>query len=285
MKNNVFIFFSILLLFNSIKLSAHNITRGIISEREVALHKRWFYGFNTGAYFAHPSTANYYDGSGVHNLEKALNHTYNRDKLIRGVNEIIQDFSVGGLPGNMLYSPAIQVGFFGGFNLNKMLAATAEFNYTRIKAADKFTLHTDKFTSTSEPYILVGDIYGREERIELRLGFNYTLLTKKTIHPFIGSGINITDIKVLDNKASVSGIEFSIRDITDDYYGVRDYGMGLGHYTEAGLRFDVNENFNMKLGASVSFSKLKLGDNKNISPQYTLFLRINLDEIFANPYP
>jgi hypothetical protein len=159
----------------------------------------------------------------------------------------------------------------------------AEFNYARIRVADKFTLYTDKFTSTSEPYILVSDIYGREERIDLRIGFNYTFFTRKTFHPFIGSGINITDVKVLENKVGISGMEFSIRDITEEYYGVRDYGMGLGQYSEAGLQFEVNESFSLKMGASISFSRINIGDNKNIAPQYTLFVRINLDEIFANP--
>jgi hypothetical protein len=247
--------------------------------------KRWFYGLNTGAYFANHATANYYDGSGVHNVEKTLNLTYNRDQLIRGTNEIIQDFSIGELPGNMHYAPGIQVGFFGGFNLSRSLAAIAEFNYTRLRVSDKFTLYTDKFTSTSEPYILVSDIYGREERIELRIGISYTFITQKTIHPFIGSGINITDIKVLENRVGISGMEFSIRDVTGDYYGVRDYGMGLGQYTEAGLRLDVNENFSLKTGGSVSFSRINLGENRSIAPQFTLFLRINLEEIFANPYP
>jgi hypothetical protein len=245
--------------------------------------KRWFYGFNSGAYFAHPSTANYYNGTGDHNVEKALNLIYNRDRLIRGVNEIIQDFSIGELPESMQYSPGIQVGFFGGLSLNRSLAVMAEFNYARIRVADKFTLYTDKFTSTSEPYILVSDIYGREERIDLRIGFNYTFFTRKTFHPFIGSGINITDVKVLENKVGISGMEFSIRDITEDYYGVRDYGMGLGQYSEAGLQFEVNESFSLKMGASISFSRINIGDNKNIAPQYTLFVRINLDEIFANP--
>jgi hypothetical protein len=247
--------------------------------------KRWFYGLGAGAYFANPSTANYYNGSGTHNVEKALNLIYNRDRLVRGVNEIIQDFSVGELPLSMHYTPGMQVGFYGGLRFNRSLAAMAEFNYTRLTASDKFTLYTDKFTSTSEPYILVSDIYGREERIELRIGFHYILFTQKAFHPFIGSGINITDSKVLENRVVISGMEFSIREITTDYYGVRDYGMGLGQYTEMGLHFDVNENFSLKLGGSVSFSRINLGENQTIAPQYTLFMRINLDGLFANPYP
>jgi len=238
------------------------------------------YGINIGAYFANPSTANYYNGSGEHSVEVALNRYYNRDRLISNVDEIIADFQIGELPENMRYDPKMQIGFFGGLSFSNAFAVIGEFNYTKLTLADKFTLYTDKFTSTSEPYRLLSHIYGTEERIELRLGFQYTLMTTSYVHPYIETGLNITDTKVIENRVNISGIEFNIREIRTDYYNVRDYGIGFGMYTGIGINMEISENFSFRFGGSVSMSKINLGDNNNIRPLYTIYARLNLHEIF-----
>ncbi len=239
------------------------------------------YGINLGAYFANRSTANYYNGSGEHSVDEALNRYYNRDKLIANIDEIIQDFEIGELPQNMHYSPAAQVGFFAGLTFNSALAIIGEFNYTKLNLADRFTIFTDKFTSTSEPYRLLSDIYGSEERIELRLGFQFTRYSKSYIHPFIESGLNITDTKVIENKVLVRGMEFNIREIRVDYYNVRDFGMGLGIYSGIGILMQVSSQLSFRAAGAVSFSRINLGDNNRIAPQYTLYLRLNLHDLFS----
>jgi hypothetical protein len=246
------------------------------------IERTWFYGINIGGYFAHPSTANYYNGSGEHNVETALNRIYNRDRLVNNVDEIIENFNIGELPLNMHYSPAVLIGFFGGINFSKTLSIIGEFNYTKLTVADKFTIYTDKFTSTSEPYILLSDIYATEERIDLRVGVQFTYFTDSYVHPFIESGINITDTKVIENKVLVEGMEFSIREIRSEYYNVRDYGMGFGVYTSAGLQMEISDNFSFSMGGSVSYSQINLGENNQIAPLFTGFVRLNLNEII-NP--
>jgi hypothetical protein len=241
---------------------------------------RWFYGLSLGVYFANSSTANYYNGTGEHSVEKALFRQYNFDRIVNQVDQIIESFEIGELPMNMKYNPAIQIGFYGGLNLSNSFAFTGEFNYTKIKIPDRFTLITDRYSSITEPVILLGDIYGTEERIELRLGVQYTAITKGYIHPFLESGINITDTKVIENRVRIQGLTFSIREIRTDYYNIRDYGMGFGIYTGAGLKMDVSDSFAIRIGGSVSLSRINLGDNNEVKPQYTAFLRINLNEVF-----
>ena len=242
---------------------------------------RWIYGLSIGGYFANPSTANYYNGTGEHNVETALNRQHNRDRLIANVDEIIQTFEVGELPLKMRYDPGILIGFFGGLQFSRSFAVMGEFNYSRLSVADKFTLITDKFTSTTEPYRLLSDIYASEERIDLRLGFQYTWYRDSYIHPFIESGLSITDTKVLENRVNIRGMEFSIREIRSEYYNVRDYGMGFGLYTGVGLNMEVSDGFSFRMGGSVSLSRINLGDNNEIKPQYSVFLRLNLHEILA----
>ncbi len=244
---------------------------------------RWIYGLSVGAYFANSSTANYYNGTGDHSVEDALNRQHNRDRLIRESDEIIESFEVGELPTRMQYSPAVQVGFFGGLNFNQSFAIMGEFNYARLSVSDRFTIFTDKYTSTTEPYRLLSDIYATEERIELRLGFQYTLQTPSYIHPFLESGLNITDTKIEENRVRVSGLEFNIREIRSEYYNIRDYGMGFGIYTSLGAQMEVSDVLNFRMGGTVSFSRINLGDNNEIKPQYTVFLRLNLNDVFHSP--
>lgn len=250
---------------------------------ETAVTARWIYGLSIGLYVPDNSTANYYNGSDEeHNLERALNLYYNRDRIVREVDEIIESFEVYELPMAMQYNPAVQVGFYGGLVFNNAFAVTGEFNYTKLRVSDRFTLATDKETFTTEPYLLLSDIFASEERIELRLGVQYTLQTSSYMHPFVESGINITDTKILENRVRVGGLNINIRDARSDYYGIRDYGMGFGIFTAAGIKMDVTDTFSLRFGGSVSFSRINLGDNRNVRPQYTAFLRLDLNEVFAS---
>lgn len=242
-------------------------------------YNRWIWGLGIGGYFANSSTASYYNGSGEHNLETALNRQYNRDRLISLVNEIIETFEVGELPQNMRYDPSMMVGFFGGYYFSQNFGVIGAFNYTRLNVSDRFTLITDKFTGTSEPYRLLSNIYATEERIDLRLGFQYTRFGEGYLHPFMESGISITDTKIIENRATISNIDINIREIRTQIYEIRDYGMGFGIYTAAGLHMEISDQFSFRAGVSASFSQINVGDNRDIRPQYTLFVRLNLNEI------
>ncbi len=242
---------------------------------------RWFYGISFGMYVPSNSTANYYSGSGEHSVENALNQQWNYDRIVRHLDEVIENFRVYELPTNMRYSPGLQVGFYGGLNFSNSFAVLGEFNYTRLIIADRFTIETDRETFTTEPYLVLSDISGTEERIELRLGFQYTMLTNGSIHPFLESGLNITDVKVIENRVNIKGLTINIRDFRGEYYNIRDYGMGLGVFTGVGLKMDVSDAVAIRTGASVSFSRINLGDNNKINPQFTAYLRLNLNDVFA----
>lgn len=251
-------------------------------KKEPTIH--FVYGLNFGGYFANNGTANYYNGDGTnseHSLEESLFRHYNYDRLVRDVDDIIESFEIGDIPTNMAYSPSLQVGVFGGIQLSDKFAIMSEFNYTKLSVSDKFTLFTDKFTSTTEPYRLLSDIYAEEERIEVIAGFQYTIQTRGYIHPFIESGVSLTDTEILENRVNIDGISISIRQPRSEYYNIRDYGIGFGFYTGVGLKMDVNEQFSLRMGASVNMSQINLGNNSDILPRYTLWVRINLESLFT----
>lgn len=242
---------------------------------------RFEYGLSLGGYFANPSTASYYDGSGTTYTENSVERTINQNYNYQRIRDVLgADFELYELPANMKYSPALNIGFFGAFNLTNKTGIIAECNYARLKTDDAFTLKLDLYSGTSEPVLEMGKITGTEERIDIRLGISHVFRkADKYIHPFVEAGGNLMDLKVVNNRVYVQTVEMSIISPRNQYYQVRDYGIGFGAYGSAGLAFDVNENFAFRIGGSVNYLKVNLGENTLMKPQYTLFMRIMLNPV------
>ena len=238
------------------------------------------YGMNLGFYLASPSTANYYNGSGTNNLESALTRYHNYEAIRR---EIGYDFSLHGLPQNMNYRPSMMLGFFAAINLSRSAGFLAEFNYSRLRAEDQFTLLIDKFSNIEGDNIELYTIWGVEERNELRFSFRYTFVSRQGyVHPFIEAGTSITDTKVKENRVRVRSHTFSILNPQDLFYHQRDYGIGMGGFGSIGLKMDVNEQFALTLGYSANYSQINLGENEAFALQHTAFIRLNLNTLFRS---
>jgi hypothetical protein len=237
------------------------------------------YGMNLGFYLASPSTANYYNGSGANNLESALTRYHNYEAIRR---EIGYDFSLHGLPQNMSYRPSMMLGFFAAINLSRKAGFLAEFNYSKLRAEDQFTLLIDKFSNIEGDNIELYKIWGVEERNELRFSFRYTFVSRDGyIHPFIEAGTSITDTKVKENRVRVRSHTFSILNPSDLFFHQRDYGIGMGGFGSVGLKMDVNEQFALTLGYSANYSHINLGDNDTFGLQHTAYIRLNLNTLFS----
>ncbi len=247
------------------------------------------YGMNMGLYLANGHTANFYNGSGGgtagrRSLEQILDNsqTYNRIRQDLGF-----DFSLDGLPGNMGYSPSILFGFFASLQLGERSALIAEFNYTRLKAEDQFTLRLERFSNIEGDNIERFAISGSEERIDLRLGAQYTFLRSESyIHPYLEAGISVTDTKVRNNSARIGNSSYSLffAPTSRNVYE-REYGMSPGAYAGLGLKMDVTENFRLTLGYSSQYVRIKLGENDRFLLQHTLFVRLNLNHVIGAAGP
>ncbi len=254
-----------------------------IGKKKEAPLYRFEYGISLGGYFANRNTASYYDGSGDevtdNSISRVLLLDYNYQRLR---NVLGTDFILYELPGAMRYNPAFKVGFFGTVNITNKTGIIAECNYAKLKVEDGFTIKLDQYSGTSEPVLKVGSIRGTEERIDIRLGITHVFRKKDAyINPFIEIGGNLVDTKVVNNKINVEGIEMSILSTSNQYYQVEDYGIGYGGYVTAGLVFDVSESFAFRLGGSANVCKINLGENKDMKPQYSVFIRIMLNPVVS----
>lgn len=237
---------------------------------EPAAH--WVYGLSLGGYWASQATANYYNGSGEHNLEEALFRFYNYNRVATALG--VDSFFLHQLPQDMRYRPAMQVGLFGGLAFPGGLTIMGAFNYTRLQVADRFTVALKKYSPTSEPVLVLGDIRGIEERIDIRLGLQYTFVRDTYIHPFLEAGMSITDIKVIENRAALAGVSLNIRNLQNELYQERDYGIGFGAFGGAGIRFEVTESLYFQWAATVNITQVNLGEYTQMQPQFSTFLRL-----------
>lgn len=252
-----------------------------VAEQESKNLLRFDYGMNMGFYMAHPGTANYYNGSSAEfSLERAIiTNTYNYNRIRQDIG---YDFEIHGLPTQMSYKPAMMLGFFGVMNFSPRAGIMAEFNYARLKAEDRFTLEIERVVFIEGDNIELYPIVGTEERLDLRFSFQYTFLSSNSyLHPFMETGLSITDTKLKANTARIRSGSYSIKYPMDNYFQMRDYGIGFGGFATAGLKMDVNENFALWLGYSANYSRINLGENDRFLLQHTLFLRFSLAALTA----
>ncbi len=247
------------------------------------------YGLNLGFYSANKSTANYYNGSGEYTgigrqgtLEQIISssNTYNYPRIRQDIG---YDFELHGLPTSMKYTPAMMVGLYAILGLSETVAIVAESNFVRIKTQDQFTIKLARFGSIDVENIERHMISGTEERIDVRLGLQYTFISATSyIHPFIEAGITATDTKAKDNKARIGNGTYSIYfSGTSQYFPDRDFGLGIGGHATLGLRLDVNEQFRLSIGYSGHYNKINLGNNDEFGLQHSLFVRLSLNNLLG----
>lgn len=247
------------------------------------------YGLNIGFYSADKSTANYYNGSGAFTgtgkqgtLEQIIgpSNSFNYPRIRQDIG---YDFELHGLPTSMSYNPAMLVGLFATLQLNPKIAIMAESNFVRLKTQDQFTIKLARFSSIEGDNIERHTISGTEERIDVRLGIQYTFISAKSyIHPFIEAGLTATDTKAKDNKARIGNNTYSIYfSGTSQYFPERDFGIGIGGHATVGLKMAVNEQFKLSIGYSGHYNKINLGNNDDYGLQHSLFVRLNLNHLIG----
>ncbi|MDX9941123.1 MAG: hypothetical protein RBS53_02750 [Bacteroidales bacterium] len=235
---------------------------------------RFDYGMTMGFYIANAGTANYYNGTGDNSVESILSMNYNYNRVRQDIG---YDFQLHGLPLQMSYKPAVMLGFFGSLAFSPKASLMAEFNYAKLKAEDKFTLEIERVVFIEGDNIELYDIWGTEERLDLRFSFQYTFLSPSSyLHPFLETGLSITDTKMKENRIRIHSQTLSIRNPTNTYYQIRDYGIGFGGFATLGLKMEVNEQFALWAGYSANYSRINLGENEQFLLQHTVFLRFSL---------
>ncbi|NVO01693.1 MAG: hypothetical protein HXX09_03245 [Bacteroidetes bacterium] len=236
----------------------------------------WHFGVNIGMYFANKQSASFYNGSGENSVYRTIiENTFINDE-IRRVLHYNFSFDSTLLPKNMKYNPAINFGFLAGFNFQKNAGIIIEFDYSKLKASDYFTLAIDSFNSTSDPSLKKCTITGTEERININIGIHRTFGKLSKTMPYINAGINFNNVKVIDNKIQIENLSYSIVNPTNSYYNIVQGGLGFGVMGGVGLQFILGQSMIVDLGGNIYFSKIKLGTDPRFALHESVYLRFML---------
>ncbi len=278
------LFICALLVGCTIQLSAHSPWTTGLPGDSVRTKSGFSFGFNVGAYFANKYNGNFYNGasSNVDSIGLIFsNYNYTQDIQ----REITDTFRLLELPQKMGYQPAMQFGFYVKYSFSKQLGMFLQFNYTKLKAKDVFTMGI----GPAHAYLSFDDIrtfpiWGTEERIYIDLGVSKTFETSKTVQIFVEGGLNINNTLVKEHKIAIGNLEYSLINIYGNTpytpntqmqtYETRLGGLAVGAFASTGLRFVFNNYISLDPGFSFYMTKANLEGYPAYRPQYTVFLRI-----------
>jgi len=255
---------------------------------------RWDLGLNFGAYFASNYHAQFYNGSeeNVNKISYVFGNKYWYEDIKRELNATDTVF-VRELPTNMRYNAAFQIGIYLRRTFDNYIGFSLQFDYSKLTAADVYTLEVDPNYIGSEPDIRIYNIWGVEDRINIDLLFSKYFKTKNPIIiPFFEGGLNITSTEVKEHKIKVENLEYSLVNtyINGSYvpgaaqnsYDIYQGGMGVGFSVAAGIKFQLSKQFSFDPGIRFYYQKIKLEGYNVMKPAFSIFFRLSLADFFSS---
>ncbi|MDD3877041.1 MAG: hypothetical protein PHT69_10495 [Bacteroidales bacterium] len=240
-------------------------------------------GISVGLYLPDNQTANYYNSTKDNRLYHVImDYPYNYQALREYYNyEVHLDSNY--LPRNMKFTPALNLTFAVNYFFNPNNIFIFDFSYAKLTSNDAFFLVIEDLSNlTTEPVLAMGKIWGKEERMNINIGYGRSFGKPKRIKPFWEIGFNINDTRVLENKASIAGFTYDIRDPYNQYYGLKEGGIGMGFFASQCVLFNVSEAFSMHLGVNFSMKTVGLiEEGMPMNKEWSFFLRIMYKNLFG----
>lgn len=254
----------------------------------------WDLGLNFGMYWPSNYNARFYDGSesNVNKISYIFGNKYRYDEIYNELNAsdavVLRE-----LPTNMRYTPAFQVGVYFRKTFDNYFGISLQFDYSKLTAADKFTVEVDSGYIAQEPDIRLFDIWGIEERVNIDLLVSrYFKLKNPMFIPFFEGGLNISSTRVKENKIRIETLEYSLVDVylTGGYvpgsgqnqYVIQQGGLGLGLSAAFGVKMKFNDQVSVDPGFRVYFQKIKLEGYDLMKPAFSIFVRLSLTDFFTS---
>lgn len=254
----------------------------------------WDLGLNFGLYLPSNYNAGFYDGSNtnVNKTSYIFGNKYWYEDIKRELNSSDTIF-VRELPTNMRYTPAFQVGLYFRRTFDNYFGISLQFDYSKLTAADKFTVEVDPGFIAQEPDIRIFDIWGIEERVNIDLLVSrYFKLKNPLFIPFFEGGLNISSTRVKENKIRLETLEYSLVDVylsgsfvpgaAQNQYVIQQGGMGLGLSAALGVKLKFNDQVSVDPGFRIYYQKIKLEGYELMKPAFAVFIRLSLTDFFTS---
>ncbi len=292
--NGMKIFFSGVLLAVSFGLMAQSNNDNSSEYTSANDFGYWDLGMNFGMYWPSAYGAHFYDGSSsnVNKISYVFGNKYWYEDIKRNLNATDTVF-VKELPRNMRYTPAIQIGLYFRRTFNNYFGISLQFDYSKLTAADKYSVEVDPNQIATLPDIRLFDIWGVEERVNIDILVSRYFKTKNPLlMPFFEAGLNISSTRVKENKIRVGSLEYSLINVylnnsytpgvqANKYY-IQQGGMGLGASIAAGIRLRFNNKVSVDPGIRFYYQKIKLEGYNLMKPAFSIFVRLSLTDFFSS---
>ncbi len=252
-------------------------------EDKVAKNKSWCFQINTGVAFANKYQANFYNGSDAN--QNNISYIFKNPTWYNEIHRVLNDtFNLMELPTNMKYSPAFCVGFGLKKKFTNHFGVFGNFNFSRFKALDAFTMKIgNKPSGYTFDNIKTYPIWGKEDRINIDLGVSMEIKLVKQIYGFVEVGFNINNTRVKENKISIESLEYSLINIYANQtyvpntalqeYQIKEGGLGIGAFISPGFEFRFYDNVAVQILGSFYWTKVNMMHYDVYKPQYNAILR------------
>ncbi|MBP7496815.1 MAG: hypothetical protein KA792_04040 [Bacteroidales bacterium] len=241
------------------------------------------YGFNIGVYIPNAKTANYYNGSGTNDLSKVIMDTFNYAAQYSGIHQQIRenalngyDFKIRELAKNMNYSIALNIGFHSQYNFTSNTGIFVDFNYSKLTTQDAVQL---ELLNTPTGYLSNDkfrfcNITGKESRVDINLGLYKMFGDVKKFKPYYEFAFNINNTRVEEANINIPPLSFSYLNQYNEYYKIRDDGIGYGIQAGGGILVLFTETLILNAGANLAVKKINLGSYDNYGFNPNVYIRI-----------
>lgn len=253
----------------------------------------WKIALNSGLFLSSNHSASFYNGQDYNDntINFILKNQYHFNDIM-ALLEASDTFRLHGLPVKMRYNPALMIGFSFRNNFAEDKAWFIQFNQTKLKAADVYTLEVDpRDQIATEPDLRTFMIWGEEQRYLFDLGYSQEFEgSRPMFRPFIEAGITLTNTKVKAHKIFVVEREYSLINLYGNQpyipgsnmqeFNVEQGGIGYGGFINAGIKLYVNHYFSLDPTIHLYFATTNLDRYNHLRPHLFFNIRMSVNNLF-----
>jgi hypothetical protein len=253
----------------------------------------WKIGLNSGLFLPSNHSAAFYNGqdNNVNTIDFVLKNQYHFNDIM-ALLEASDTFRLNGLPVRMKYNPALMIGFSFRNNFAEDKAWFIQFNQSKLKAADRYTLEVDpRDQIATDPDLRTFMIWGEEQRFMFDLGYSQEFEGPTPMfRPFLEAGVTLTNTKVKAHKIFVVEREYSLINLYGNQpyipnsnmqeYNVEQGGIGYGGFLNAGIKLYVNHYFSLDPAFHLYFATANLDGYNHLRPHLFFNIRMSVNNLF-----
>lgn len=258
-------------------------------------------GIYVGFLFPNKSTASLYDGYG-YDLNGDKNNFLNSfmyQKIIMEygggngqTDQIAQTLNINpgdwafdqtDMPINMRYSSALTVGLQARWKVSKQTSVLLNVHAAKLTVNGNFTIQilTPPIGPVQPGYqnFKIFSIVGGEQRMSFFTGLQRIFGQDEIIGFLLEGGITFNMVKFYRNEAIVNNLRMDLMTFYNQYgnevYRAKNLtGVSFGAFAGTGININTNSNWIMQFVYTPMYGNVNLGNNKKLSLQHNLGLRM-----------